>query len=429
VNKPRYHAVDRCRICGNTSLMPVLDLGEQYLTGVFPRGRDDRLTCGPLELVRCEGAHSCGLVQLRHSYDHAEMYGANYGYRSSLNRSMVRHLADKVEGLLEIVRLAPTDLVLDIGSNDGTLLSNYPSGGPTLVGMDPTAAKFREHYRPDIRIVPDFFSAAALRRHFPGRRVKLVTSIAMFYDLEAPQAFADQIASILAADGVWHFEQSYLPSMLRTTSYDTICHEHLEYYALRQIKWMIDRAGLKIIDVTFNAVNGGSFAVTAAPVAAPYPECTDTIRDILDEEDRMGLRQFGTYLAFGTRVLEHKIELLKLLRGINARKMKVLGYGASTKGNVVLQYCGLSAAEIPCIADVNPDKFGCVTPGTWIPIVSEADAKAANPDYFLVLPWHFRENLVAREQEFMHRGGKMIFPLPAIDVVEGKLLRTGSSGM
>jgi hypothetical protein len=229
-------------------------------------------------------------------------------------------------------------------------------------------------------------------------------------------------------DGVWHFEQSYLPSMLRTTSYDTICHEHLEYYALRQIKWIIDRAGLKIIDVTFNAVNGGSFAVTVAPAGAPYPECTDKIHAILDEEDRMGLRLFGTYLAFATRVMEHKIELLKTLRSINARKMKVIGYGASTKGNVLLQYCGLSPDEIPCIADVNSDKFGCVTPGTWIPIVSEAQAKAANPDYLLVLPWHFRDNLVAREQEFLHRGGKMIFPLPAIDVVETKLLRTGSSG-
>ncbi len=428
MTKPRYRAIDRCRICSNSNLMPVLDLGEQYLTGVFPRGRDDNLTCGPLELVRCEGADACGLVQLRHSYDHGEMYGANYGYRSSLNKSMVRHLADKVDALLEIVPLSPSDLVLDIGSNDGTLLSNYPIAGPALVGMDPTAAKFRELYRPDIRIVPDFFSADALRRHFPGRRAKLVTSIAMFYDLEAPQAFADQVASILAQDGVWHFEQSYLPSMLRTTSYDTICHEHLEYYALRQIKWMIDRAGLKIIDVTFNAVNGGSFAITAAPVAAPYPECTDKIRAILDEEDRMGLRQFGTYLAFATRVMEHKLELLKTLRSINARKMKVLGYGASTKGNVLLQYCGLSPQEIPCIADVNSDKFGCVTPGTWIPIVSEADAKAANPDYLLVLPWHFRDNLVAREQEFLHRGGKMIFPLPAIDVVEAQLLRTGSSG-
>ena len=293
---------------------------------------------------------------------------------------------------------------------------------------DSALAKFRQLYRSDISTVPDFFSADTLRRHFPDRRVKLVTSIAMFYDLEAPQAFADQVASILAEDGVWHFEQSYLPSMLRTTSYDTVCHEHLEYYALRQIKWIADHAGLKIIDVAFNAVNGGSFAVTVAPTTAHYPECTEKIRAILDEEDRMGLSLVGTYLAFATRVMEHKISLLKTVRSINARNMKVLGYGASTKGNVLLQYCGLSAAEIPCIADVNSDKFGCVTPGTWIPIVSEADAKAANPDYFLVLPWHFRENLVAREQEFLRLGGKMIFPLPAIDVVEANLLRTGSSG-
>jgi C-methyltransferase C-terminal domain/Putative zinc binding domain/Methyltransferase domain len=428
VTKPRYHAIGGCRICGNSNLMPVLDLGEQYLTGVFPRRRDDNLTCGPLELVRCDGTDACGLLQLRHSYDHAEMYGANYGYRSSLNKSMVRHLADKVAGLLEFVRLGPSDLVLDIGSNDGTLLSNYPSGGATLVGMDPTAGKFRRFYRPDIRIVPDFFSADALRKHFPGHRAKLVTSIAMFYDLERPQAFADQIASVLAEDGVWHFEQSYLPAMLRTTSYDTICHEHLEYYALRQIKWIIDRAGLKIIDVTFNAVNGGSFAVTVAPAAARYPECSEKIRAILAEEDRMGLGLVGTYLAFATRVMEHKISLLRTVRSINERGMKVVGYGASTKGNVLLQYCGLGPAEIACIADVNSDKFGCVTPGTWIPIVSESEAKAANPDYFLVLPWHFRENLVAREQEFLRKGGKMIFPLPDIDVVEAEFLRVGASG-
>jgi hypothetical protein len=428
VTKLRYRAIDRCRLCGNSRLMPVLDLGEQYLTGVFPPARDDGLTCGPLELVRCEGSDACGLVQLRHSYDHAEMYGANYGYRSSLNKSMVRHLADKVAGLLELVRLERSDLVLDIGSNDGTLLSNYPSDGPTLVGMDPTAAKFHQFYRPDIGVVPEFFSADAMRRHFPGRRAKLVTSIAMFYDLERPQAFADQIAGILAEDGVWHFEQSYLPAMLRTTSYDTICHEHLEYYALRQIKWIVDRAGLKIIDVSFNAVNGGSFEVTVAPITARYPGCAERIRAILDEEDRMGLGLIGTYLAFATRVMEHKISLLKTVRSINARNMNVLGYGASTKGNVLLQYCGLSAADIPCIADVNPDKFGCVTPGTWIPIVSEADARAAKPDYFLVLPWHFRENMVAREREFLRLGGKMIFPLPVIDVVETPLLRAGSSG-
>lgn len=412
-----FHTIQNCRICGNSALAPVLNLGKQYLTGVFPKTRDFKLTSGPLELVRCDGPEACGLVQLRHSYDHSEMYGVNYGYRSSLNKSMVRHLADKVGGLLKLVRLSKADLVLDIGSNDGTLLSNYPLDGPTLVGMDPTAAKFRRFYRPDIHVIPNFFSADTLREHFPIRRAKLITSIAMLYDLEAPQAFAHQIASILADDGVWHFEQSYLPSMLRTTSYDTICHEHLEYYALRQIQWMTDRAGLKIIDVTLNDVNGGSFAVTAAPKVAPYPEATVKIQTILDEEDRLNLSSAATYEAFSTRVAAHKNTLLETLRNIKAQRKTVLGYGASTKGNVILQYCGLSTAEIPCIAEVNEDKFGCVTPGTWIPIVSEADAKAIHPDYFLVLPWHFRENLVAREQEFLRSGGKMIFPLPAIEIV------------
>lgn len=418
MTRPLYRAIDRCRICGNQTLAPVLSLGEQYLTGVFPRERDVGLTCGPLELVRCDGADACGLVQLRHTYDHGEMYGPNYGYRSSLNNSMVRHLADKVARLRTRVSLTDADLVIDIGSNDGTLLSNYPAGGPTLVGIDPTAAKFRSFYRSDIRVIPEFFSAALLDRHFPGRRAKLVTSIAMFYDLEAPQEFAAQIADVLADDGMWHFEQSYLPSMLRKTSYDTICHEHLEYYALRQIKWIADRTGLKIIDAMFNEVNGGSFAVTLAPAAAPYLEATEKIDAILAEEARMGLQAAETYGAFAERVTDHRSRLLDLLREIRASGKRVVGYGASTKGNVILQYCGLTEAEIACIAEVNPDKFGCVAPGTWIPIVSEAVAKASHPDYLLVLPWHFRENLVAREQAYLRGGGKMIFPLPAIEIAE-----------
>jgi len=183
-----------------------------------------------------------------------------------------------------------------------------------------------------------------------------------------------------------------------------------------------DRAGLKIIDVTFSDVNGGSFAVTVAPETARHRESTEKIQAILREEDRMGAWLAGTYLRFATRVIEHKFNLLETLQRINREKKTVFGYGASTKGNVVLQYCGLSTAEIPCIAEINSDKFGCVTPGTWIPIVSEVDAKARNPDYLLVLPWHFRENLIAREQQFLHGGGKMIFPLPTIDVVEARPL-------
>lgn len=271
-----FQEIKQCRICGNPHLAQILHLGNQFLTGTFPRDPTENITCGPLELVKCHGEHDascCGLVQLRQSYDLHEMYGDNYGYRSGLNRSMVEHLGHTVEALQKLVALNDGDLALDIGSNDGTLLSFYPQG-LNLVGIDPTAGKFKEFYRSDIQVITDFFSASLFKHHFGAKKAKLITSVAMFYDLEQPLTFMEQIREVLAEDGSWHFEQSYLPSMLKSNAYDTICHEHLEYYALKQIKWMTDRAGLKIIDVGLNEVNGGSFAVTVAKATAPYPEAT-----------------------------------------------------------------------------------------------------------------------------------------------------------
>ena len=252
--------LEKCRICGNPDLLPVLSLGNQVLTGVFPRSPEDNITCGPLELVKCHGEGTCSLLQLAHSYDSAEMYGANYGYRSGLNRSMVSHLGQKVQKLLAQYPVSPGDIVLDIGSNDGTLLSNYPEG-VLPVGMDPTAAKFREYYQPRVTVIPDFFSAEKFLAATGGKKARMVTSIAMLYDLESPLDFVRQIASILENNGVWHFEQSYMPSMIQVNAYDTICHEHLEYYGLRQIQWMLEKNGLKILEVEINDINGGSFAV------------------------------------------------------------------------------------------------------------------------------------------------------------------------
>lgn len=403
-----------CRICGNSSLVPVLSLGDQFLTGVFPRSREEQITCGPLELVKCHGEGACSLLQLGHSYDSAEMYGANYGYRSGLNQSMVEHLRIKVERLQHVVTPGKGDVVLDIGSNDGTLLSFYPEE-PTLVGMDPTAAKFRRFYQSRIHAIPDFFSADLFFAELHGRKARIITSIAMLYDLESPIAFVEQIASVLAADGVWHFEQSYMPSMLDVNAYDTVCHEHVEYYGLRQIKWMLDRCGLKILNVEINEVNGGSFAVTAAPAASPLPANTARIEEILLAEN--SLDTLPPYEAFAKRVSSHRDELRSTLAGVVASGASLLGYGASTKGNVILQYCGFSAADIPAIAEVNPDKFGAFTPGTLIPIISEAEAHARKPDYFFVMPWHFRDNLLARERQFLAAGGKMIFPLPKVEII------------
>lgn len=409
-----YYEIPKCRVSGTKNLVSVLSLGHQSLTGVFPKTSEEPVTEGPLELVWCPDS---GLLQLRHSYEPSEMYGDNYGYRSGLNQSMVNHLSDKVAYLERTVSLKKGDIVVDIGSNDATTLKAYRTEGITRIGIDPTGSKFSEYYPPDIQLVPDFFSAENYHT-VEKNPARIVTSIAMFYDLEAPIDFAKQIESILAEDGIWHFEQSYMPSMLRLNSYDTICHEHLEYYSLKVVKTILEKSGLKLVDVVMNAVNGGSFAVTAAKDSNQSIKTNQPVIEwLLEQEDRMGLNTPRPYRDFEERVFRHRDDLTRLIRTLNADGKKVLGYGASTKGNVVLQFCGFTPDDIPAIAEVNPEKFGRVTPGTHIPIISEAEARAMQPDYFLVLPWHFKDGIIRREKEYLASGGKFIFPFPEIEIV------------
>ncbi len=408
-----YTTLERCRVSGSKRLIPVLDLGEQALTGVFPRHPTEKVTSGPLRLVWCPES---GLLQLAHSYDLGEMYGENYGYRSGLNQSMVRHLTQKVAELERLVGLTAGATVLDIGSNDATSLKAYKTPGLHRLGIDPTGAKFRQYYPDDIALVPDFFSAVAFRSS-GAAPASIVTSIAMFYDLEDPIAFAREIEQVLAPGGVWHFEQSYMPSMLRMTYYDTVCHEHLEYYSLGVVQRILDAAGMRVLDVKMNAINGGSFAVTAVRKDDPRRGGEGVIAWLLEQEDRMGLDTPRPYRDFEERVYRHRTDLMRLLKTLAADGKKVLGYGASTKGNVLLQFCGVTTTEMAAIAEVNPDKFGAFTPGTHIPIVSEAEARAMKPDYFLVLPWHFKEGILNREAEFLASGGRMIFPFPEIEIV------------
>ncbi len=408
-----YKEIAQCRLCDGSRLVNVLDLGKQALTGIFPKSKEEEVPAGPLQLFKCA---DCDLVQLRHNYDLGKLYGETYGYRSGLNQSMVRHLHQKVEKIRSRVQLGSGDLVVDIGSNDSTLLQAYPKD-LTLVGVDPSGPKFKQYYPAHVRLIPDFFSAGLLQRHYPGKRAKVITSIAMFYDLERPQDFVDEIARVLDDEGVWVFEQSYLPFMLDTHSYDTVCHEHLEYYALHQIKRMLDRAELKIVDIEFNDINGGSFSVMAAKKSASHAAADALITRTLEDEQRRGLGSIETYSRLGARIADHREKLLSLLGELKRQGKKVIGYGASTKGNVLIQYCGLDSNLVPCIAEVNPDKFGAYTPGSHIPIVSEAEARAMRPDYFLVFPWHFRTGILQREQAFLQSGGKFIFPLPKIDIV------------
>lgn len=409
-----YSPISNCRVCDATKLVPVLDLGTQALTGIFPKSPEENVPSGPLTLIKCM---NCGLVQLAHNYDLSMLYGNTYGYRSGLNPSMVRHLYNKVADIETIIPLNPGDLVLDIGSNDGTLLGAYQIHNLRRIGIDPSGPKFLKYYPSGVDLIPEFFSAASVRSKVGSQKAKVITSIAMFYDLERPADFIDQVIDVLHDEGIWVFEQSYLPTMVATHSYDTICHEHLEYYTLKQICYLTSRHALRIVDVKMNDVNGGSFSVTVAKQGSRHREASSIVDRILQQEIDDGYDTVSPFQSLRRAMVQHRQDLRNLLEEIHARGQTVIGYGASTKGNVLLQYCGIDSRLLPLIAEVNEDKFGAYTPGTKIPIISEQRARAMKPDYFLVLPWHFRQHIVNKESEFLHSGGKLIFPLPTLEVI------------
>jgi hypothetical protein len=409
-----YKQVDKCRVCGNRELVEVLDLGVQTLTGVFPKRRAEQITAGPLKLVKCMGGEEvCGLLQLQHSYDLAEMYGHNYGYRSGINASMVAHLHAKVKRILSTITLPDDALVLDIGSNDSTTLQAYPKANYTLVGIDPTGNKFRSYYPEHIQLIPDFFSSAKIVEAYGSRKAKIVTSFSMFYDLEDPLAFMLEIEEVLADDGIWVFEQSYMPSMLTQNAYDTVCHEHLEYYDLTRIQWMANKVGLKIVDVELNQVNGGSFSVVAAKRNSARA-VSAAVQNTLTQEKSLRLDTLAPYQAFEGRVKQSRQELLDFLETANRGHSRTVGLGASTKGNVILQYCGITESDVSAIAEVNTDKFGSFTPGSLIPIVSQPEVLASRPDYMIVFPWHFK-SFFENDEKF--RGTNLVFPLPRLEII------------
>ena len=401
--------IKACRSCKETKLTKVYSLGKQTLTGIFPPQKNIKITKGELSMVICK---NCKLLQLQHNFDANEMYGDNYGYMSSLNKSMISHLKMKAISLKNKYNLKPKDNILDIGSNDGTFLTFFNKRFK-LFGCDPTINKFSNLYRNDINQLPYFFSS----KLFKNKKFDLITSISMFYDLPDPLDFAKQIYSILQKKGIWHIELSYMPMMIKNTSYDTICHEHLEYYSLKSLKYLLDSANLKIINLSFNQINGGSIELDIAKKESNLKECKYLINWVLESERINRYNEVSKQKDFFKQCKNHKYLLKKLLTTLKKQNKKILGYGASTKGNVLLQYCNIDDKILNYIAEVNKFKFNKFTPGQKIKIISEKEAKAKKPDYFLVLPWHFKDHIVKREQEFLKKGGKLIFPLPDIEII------------
>lgn len=410
-----FYKIEKCRVCGNTSLITVLDLGNQYLSGIFPKKIDLDMHRGPLTLVKCdETTGGCGHVQLEHTFDLPTMYGNEYGYRSGLNSSMVKHLKSKCDKICQEIDLNEGDIVVDIAGNDGTFLGFFPST-LKLVSIDPTSEKFSKYYSDHVSYIADFFSKQVFTDFFGDTTAKLVTSFSMFYDLEDPCEFARQVNSILdPEDGMWVLEQSYMPEMLRVNSFDTVCHEHLSYYGIRQLKYIMDQSGFKIIDFEFNDVNGGSISLSVVNKNSKYDECTEKLNDLIAKELDLLLDTVDSWQAFEKRVDECKEKFWELINSFKEGGLKIAALGASTKGNVTLQTWGVTPEDILVVGDVNPDKHGSFTPGTWIPIQDE-DSVLNEYDAFVILPWHFR-NFFVNNPKFKNK--VLLFPLPIPEVVQ-----------
>jgi len=410
--------ISKCRFCKNESLIPCIDLREQYLSSIFPKDLTYRkeIHKQPLDLVLCEkNENSCGALQLGHSFDMSKMY-ENYPFTSSTNSSMPKILKDVSDSALAYVNLKTDDLVLDIGGNDGTLLSFLKDKKCDLLCID-AAKNIKPVFSSNkFRIITDFFNERVYKSA-TNKKAKLIFSIAMFYHLSDPVQFSKDIAACMADDGIWVIQMAYLPAMIKTTMYDNIVHEHAGYYAADHLRWIMEKVGLEIFDVTLNDVYGGSFRLFIKKKGNPKYPPTSRFNKVLQDESEMGIYDSATYVNFMKRVEKTRTDLLRLCKKIKSQGKKIWIYGASTKGNTILQYCGINNDLIEAAADANPFKFGKYIIGADIPIKSEIEMRSVKPDYLLVLPYSFVDAFIKRESVLINSGTKFIVPLPDVRVI------------
>lgn len=373
-----YNYCNSCRICKNEELVDIINLDEQIITSRFPNYGDYSTPKTPIVLCLCK---ECSLVQLRHSTNCSELYEHEYGYRSGISNTMKQHLKSYKEEIESKVELKYGDYIIDIGSNDSTMLQYYDSNYKRI-GVDPTGKQFKKYYG-DVDLIPDYFTADNVRNIYGNIKCKVISSISMFYDLPSPIKFARDIYELLDDDGIWTCEQSYLLTMIKRNSIDTICHEHLEYYSLTAIKYIADAVNLKIIDIKFNDCNGGSFRIYfAKKKSLKYNENIELINKILEEENELGIKNEELYFDF-IRNCDYEVEKLKLLiKSINDNKRKIYIYGASTKGNCLLQYANIKSKDIKYAVERNPNKIGKMT-STGIEIISEETMRRKSTRIFV----------------------------------------------
>jgi NDP-4-keto-2,6-dideoxyhexose 3-C-methyltransferase len=406
-----------CRVC-DSALHEVFSLGEQYVSNFLSPQQPDGCKA-PLDLLLCRG---CKLLQLRHTVPSDSMF-KNYWYRSGTNETMRNALANIAHTAERLTNLQEGDAVLDIGCNDGTLLASYKTPKIYKIGFDPAENLVAYSVAIADRIVNRLFEAESFHRdaELKAHRPKIVSSIAMFYDLENPNEFVSGVKKVMHPDGLWVVQMSHLPLMLEQHDFGNICHEHLEYYSLESLEYLLNLHDLAVVDVELNDVNGGSLRAYVRNREAKKDTFGDAgyrhqaenrVDAVRRHEANLRLGEPQTYEEFGAWVERIKCDVYTFIVDRVRGGRTVAVYGASTKGNTMLQYFGLDGGLITVASERNPDKWGKVTVGTRIPIVSEEEARDAKPDYFLVLPWHFLKEFREREKNYLLRGGRFIVPLP-----------------
>ena len=404
--------IEKCRNCNNKNITNLFSLGKIKFSGKFPKLKE-KIRYGNLTLVMCK---SCKLVQLKEVFNMKYLYNKDYGYRTGINETMSKHVRNVVIKISKKVKLKKYDNVLDIASNDGTLLNNYSK---TIItwGIDPILKKFKNEYKNINYKISNFFKYKSILKKKKKVKFKIITALSVFYDLENPNFFLDGIKKILHHDGIFYLEFQDLMLILKNNMFDTICHEHLEYYSVTFMNNILHKHNLRIFDHSYNDINGGSSSYFICHENAKYKTNKKKLNIILKNEKKIGIEKVSTFKKFKKRIDKLKNQLNLSINKFIKEKKIIHGYAASTKGNVLLQYYKLNNKKIKFISDRNPKKNNLFTPGTNIKIISEKMSRKMNPDYYLVLAWHFRKEILQRESKIRKNGAKFIFPLPKVKII------------
>ena len=411
----------RCRSCGSEKIVPVLDLGDQVVSD-FPKSRRAAIN-GPRVPIRLQLCHSCTLVQSEFTAPQDFLYTRHYWYRSGTTDTMRRALANVVESALNRVHLNLFDTVLDIGANDGTLLQCYPPDAKIFkIGVEPAS---NIDVMGTDAVIKDFWGVkeergAAVREVEKYSAPKIVTACGMFYDLDDPNTFVRDVARVMHSDGIFVAQFMGLRQTVENNDIGNLAHEHLEFYSLRSIFKLFERHGLDVVDVESNDVNGGSYRVFARHTRnhGPIPDgATERIYQAVRAEGSLTHPEF--YREWSRSLDACKDRILSIIESYNAQGKTVAAFGASTKGNVILQWLGLTSGQVAFAIDRSPEKVGRYMVGSGVPIVGEEEGRARMPDLCLVLPYAFRDEFIQHEASAPWRtnGGKFLFPLPKVEIV------------